>query len=104
MFYGLGFNPNTGFQNSFWSEETGYEAKDEADHPIGRPENGGSEAVFVKFDLVILEMGHLVAHRGDKLAVQFGGFFSELEFVYADCHSFEGVKGLKGFFESFQLL
>ncbi len=62
----------------------------------------GSEAVFVEFDLEILEVGHLVAHSGDKLAVQFGRLFGELEFVDIDGHCFEGVKGLKGFFDCFQ--
>ena len=101
MFYGLGFNPNTGFQNSSCAKEPRDEAKDEADHPKGGPENVGPEAVFVELDLKILEVGNLVAHRGDKLTIQFGGFFSELEFVDIGGHSFEGVKGLKCFFEGF---
>ena len=104
MFYGPGFNPNTGFQDGFCAEEARAEAENKADHPESGSEDTGPETVFVELDLEILEVSHLVAHCGDKLAVKFGRFFGELEFVDVGGHSFEGVKGLKGFFESFQLL
>ena len=101
MFYGLGFNPNTGFQDGFCAEEARAEAENKADHPESRSEEGRPEAIFVEFDLEILEVGHLVAHSDDKLAVKIRWGFGELEFVDVDGHSFEGVEGLKGFFEGF---
>jgi len=41
MFYGPGFNPNTGFGNSFWAEEAGDETKSEANYQERGPENAG---------------------------------------------------------------
>ena len=37
-------------------------------------------------------MGHLVAHSSDKLAVEFGALFRDLESVNVRCHQFERVQ------------
>ena len=82
-----------------WPAETKYKTN----HPIGHSKYTRSETIFIELDLEILEVGHLVAHSGDKLAVQFRRFFGDLKLVDIGRHCFEGVKGKKGLPESFGL-